>query len=175
MPLLTFQVGIACAAEIQQQQQVRKGRQAGVPEGLVLTGRHYPKNNNGKYIPDNSGKYFQRNVKYIHVAGEKSATAINVGSGAGKYTGASAGKYVPDNSGSYNARASGKYVPSKAGQYVRSGEGQYVRASSEGKYPIKIRTINSVTCTKHHPTTAITKTPTHETHPTNYNHRLMIL
>lgn len=134
------QIGIACAAEQQQQQeQLRKGRQAGVPEGLVLTGRHYPKGNNGKYIPDNSGKYFQRNVKYIHVAGEKSATAVNVGSGQGKYSGAAAGKYVPDNAGSYNARASGKYVP--------RSEGQYVRSNSEGKYPIKTRKIDSVTCT----------------------------
>lgn len=105
----------------------RVARQSGVPEGLVLTQRHYPKGNNGKYIPDNSGKYFPRNVKYIHIAGQKSATAVNVGSG-GQYSD-TAGKYTPDNTGRYSAAGSGKYIP--------RSEGQYVRSSSEGKYPIQ--------------------------------------
>lgn len=134
MRSLSPQVGFACAVE-QQQQQARKGRQAGVPEGLVLTQRVYPKNNNGKYVPDNSGKYFPRNVKYIHVAGEKNAREVNVGSS--QYQAVAAGKYVPDNSGRYNAGGSGKYV--------HRSEGQYVRSKSEGKYPIKRRKTNSVT------------------------------
>lgn len=147
---LTLQVGIACAAEQQQpqQEQTRKERQSGVPPGLILTGRHYPKNNNGKYIPDNSGKYVQKNVKYIHIAGQKSATAINTDQ---------VNKYFPDNSGSYNAPGTGKYIP--------RSEGQYVRAKSEGKYPIKTRKTNSVTSRHHNARTHAYPNPTAWTNP----------
>lgn len=122
-------MGFVCATEHKRQE-----RQAGVPEGLVLTGRHYPKGNNGKYIPDNSGRYFPKNVRYVHVAGEQNARAVNAATGQDI---ASAGKYVPDHSGRYNPGGSGKYEPRSEGQYVRSkNEGQYVR-SSEGKYRLR--------------------------------------
>lgn len=151
IPIL--QVGFALAVEQQQQQQqqVRKGRQAGVPEGLVLTQRVYPKNNNGAYVPDNSGKYFPRNVKYIHVAGQKSATAVNIGSGQkGSYHSAATGQYVPENSGRYSAGGSGNYN--------RGSEGQYVRSKSEGKYPIMRLKTNSVTSAPdQHPLHSTTK------------------
>lgn len=123
-----LQVGVALSAE-----SPRQARQAGVPEGFVLTSRLYQKGNNGKYIPDNSGKYIQRNVKYVHHAGQKSATVVNIGGGGGAggrvVSGTLAdqsGKYVPDNSGRYTPGGSGKYVHSNAGQYKRS--------NSEGKY-----------------------------------------